>query len=183
MDLITGTWGNKHNVWDNAVAAPNYNYQNIFRLFKNQYPHKKTAIFSTWQDNRTKLIGEGKADAGTFHFDYKFDGYELDTISFPHDGDSKYIQQIDELVVSRSADGIRNYAPDLSWIYLQYTDDMGHRYGDSDRFYEAIKNTDEQIGRIWEAIQYREKNFKEDWLIVITTDHGRDQNVSALPGS
>ncbi len=32
--LITGTWVNKHNVWDNDIAAPVYSYWNIFRLFK-----------------------------------------------------------------------------------------------------------------------------------------------------
>jgi hypothetical protein len=30
------------------------------------------------------------------------------------------------------------------------------------------------MGRLWKAIQFRRKNFNEDWLIVITTDHGRD---------
>jgi hypothetical protein len=29
------------------------------------------------------------------------------------------------------------------------------------------------MGRLWDAIKYREKNFNEDWLLVITTDHGR----------
>src|SRR5688500_11531622 len=54
--LLTGTWVNKHNVWDNDIAAPNYNYYNIFRLMKAQYPNRKTAVFSTWLDNRTKLV-------------------------------------------------------------------------------------------------------------------------------
>ena len=35
---------------------------------------------------------------------------------------------------------------------------------------------DKQIQRIWEAIQYRERNFNEDWVIYITTDHGRGEN-------
>src|SRR5690606_1903918 len=56
--LLTGTWANKHNVWDNDIEAPNYHYWTIFRFFKPQYPEKKTAVFSTWLDNRTKLIGE-----------------------------------------------------------------------------------------------------------------------------
>lgn len=56
--LLTGTWVNKHNVFGNDIKAPNYNYPTIFRLFKNQFPNKKTAVFSTWEDNRTKLIGE-----------------------------------------------------------------------------------------------------------------------------
>ena len=57
--LITGTWVNKHNVWDNNIANPNYNYPTIFRLYKDAYPDGKTAIYSTWLDNRTKLLGEG----------------------------------------------------------------------------------------------------------------------------
>jgi arylsulfatase A-like enzyme len=50
---------------------------------------------------------------------------------------------------------------------------MGHRYGDSEKFYDAVKMMDDQIGRLWEAIHYRTKNFNEDWVIYITTDHGR----------
>lgn len=45
--LLTSTWVNKHNVPDNDIKAPNYNYLNVFRLFKEQYPNKKTAIFSS----------------------------------------------------------------------------------------------------------------------------------------
>src|SRR5262245_45227555 len=62
--LITGTWVNKHNVWGNDIAAPNYYYWNIFRLLKTQYPEKTTAVFSTWIDNRTKLVGSEAKAAG-----------------------------------------------------------------------------------------------------------------------
>jgi len=41
---------------------------------------------------------------------------------------------------------------------------------------------DNQIGKVWEAIDYRKKNFKEDWLIVITTDHGRDAKTGKNHG-
>ncbi|MEN9459414.1 MAG: hypothetical protein RL135_2033, partial [Bacteroidota bacterium] len=56
-NLITGTWANKHNVVDNNIKKPNYSYYTLFRFLKEQYPQKTIAIFSTWQDNRTKLIG------------------------------------------------------------------------------------------------------------------------------
>lgn len=174
MDLITGTWGYKHQVWDNDVQAPNYNYKNIFRLLKQQYPQKKIGIFSTWQDNRTKLVGEAIDTAGNVHFDYKYDGYELDTMAFPHDQNKRYIHLIDERVVAAATACIRKDAPDLSWVYLEYTDDMGHRYGDSEQLYQAVGDLDKQIGDIREAINYRQKHFPEDWLIIITTDHGRD---------
>lgn len=82
---------------------------------------------------------------------------------------------IDEQVAAAAADCIKDKAPDLSWIYLEYTDDMGHKYGDSPQYYDAIEKMDAQVGKIWTAIQYRKQHFKEDWLIFITTDHGRDE--------
>ena len=172
--VLTGTWVNKHNVWDNDIAAPNYNYPTIFRLLKAQSPEKKIGIFSSWQDNRTKLVGDGLTETGNVHFDYKFDGLELDTINYPHDEKRDFMHRIDEKVADEAAQTIRDNAPDLSWIYLEYTDDMGHNHGDSPEFYKAIDYADKQVGRIWNAIEYRQQNFNEDWLIIITTDHGRD---------
>jgi predicted AlkP superfamily pyrophosphatase or phosphodiesterase len=174
MNLLTGTWGNKHNVSDNEVENPNYNYKNIFRLVKEQQPDKKIGIFSTWTDNRVKLIGEGLSEAGNIIFDYKFDGYELNLTNYSNDTLDLYIRDIDQRVTNETSKCIKNDAPDLSWVYLQYTDDVGHFYGDSEQFNQAITSIDQQIGQIYEAIEYRMKYHKEDWLIVITTDHGRD---------
>nr|WP_295865155.1 alkaline phosphatase family protein [uncultured Chitinophaga sp.] len=171
--LLTGTWVNKHNVWDNDIAAQNYSYGSIFRFFKQAYPQKKTAVFSSWLDNRTKLVGDGLPQTGHLKIDYHVDGLEKDTTRFPHDNDSWYMHLIDEAVVDSAAAYVRNVAPDLTWVYLEYTDDMGHRYGDSEKFYAAINMMDAQVGRIWDAIEYRRKNFGEDWQLFITTDHGR----------
>ncbi len=171
--LLTGTWVNKHNVWDNDIAAPNYHYHNIFRLLKAQYPNKKTAVFSTWLDNRTKLVGSEAKAAGNLQPDYYFDGLELDTINYPHDARGDFYQVIDDAVTAKAAETIRRDAPDLSWVYLEYTDEMGHRHGNSPQHIEAVKKVDTQLQQLWDAINYRMKNFNEDWVIYITTDHGR----------
>jgi hypothetical protein len=175
--LLTGTWVNKHNVWDNDIAEPNYNYWNLFRIAKQNNPELKTAVFSTWEDNRTKLIGEGLEEAGSISVDYKFDGLEHDTVKYPHDTTRIFIQRIDEAVSDEAARVISTEAPDLSWVYLEFTDDMGHKFGDSQQFHDAIMAADKQIGKVWEAIKRRENEHNEDWLIVITTDHGRDSET------
>lgn len=173
--LLTGTWVNKHNVWGNDIKAPNYNYPTIFKLFKQQYPTKKIAVFSSWLDNRTKLVGEGLAATGNLQVDFKADGYELDTLHFPHDKAGNYMHLIDEKVTAEASATIKKNAPDLSWVYLEYTDDIGHKYGDSPEQQDALTKLDKQLGTIYDAIQYREKQYKEKWLLVITTDHGRDE--------
>ena len=173
--LLTGTWVNKHNVPDNDIKNPNYNYPTIFRLLKDQYPQKKTAIFSSWTDNRTKLLGHNLASTGNLKVDYFFDGYELDTVKFKHEKSRNFMHLIDEQVTADAVTTIKKEAPDLSWVYLEYTDDMGHAFGDSQQFTDAIKKLDTQIGKIYDAVAYREQNFNEEWLFVVTTDHGRSE--------
>jgi predicted AlkP superfamily pyrophosphatase or phosphodiesterase len=174
--LLTGVWVNKHNVWGNDIKDPNYNYWNIFRLFKAQFPKKKTAIYSTWLDNRTKLIGSEAKAAGNEQPDIYFDGMELDTLNYPHDNNGDFYNVIDDSVVNRASASIKKDAPDLSWVYLEYTDEMGHRHGNSEQLIKAVKILDTQLKKLWDAIEYRQKNFKEEWNIYITTDHGRETN-------
>ncbi len=176
--LLTATWANKHNVWDNDVNNPNYHYWNIFRIAESQKKDVKTAIFSSWVDNRTKLVGEGKASAGNIKIDYALDGLELDTKTYPAEDHALHIHKIDERISEEAAKCIRTDAPDVMWVYLWFMDCAGHEFGNSPFFDQYTELTDHQVERIWEAVKYREKEFDEEWMIVVTTDHGR----SAIDG-
>lgn len=175
-NLLTATWLNKHNVGGNSNLKPNYNYWTIFRIAKEQKREYKTAIYSSWTDNRTVLLGEGKKETGHLKIDYVCDGFDLDTLRFPQKDKELHIFDIDEHVSKQAAQGIRNDAPDLSWVYLWYTDDAGHIEGNGSFFDEYTQKADLQIERIWQAVQYREKYFDEEWMAVVTTDHGRTES-------
>lgn len=172
-DLLTSTWLNKHNVPGNDNLSPNYNYPTLFRLAKDQKMEVKTAIFSSWTDNRTVLIGEGKPETGKVCIDYVYDGYDLDRESFPDREYDLRIFDIDEHVSECAAQCIREQAPDLSWVYLWYTDDAGHLFGNGERFDEYVRLADRQVARVWEAVKNRREKFGEDWMVIVTTDHGR----------
>lgn len=175
--LLTGTWANKHNVWGNAIKAPNYHYPTIFRLYKDQYPNGSIAVYSTWLDNRTKLVGDGLPATGNIHVDHHFDGMELDTLQYPHDPQRNFMKQLDGLVADHASGSLLSDAPDLSWIYLEFSDDMGHMYGDSEQLDNAIHYEDSLIGKVYRAIVQRsEAHPEEDWLLFVTTDHGRKPN-------
>ncbi|MBT8077752.1 MAG: alkaline phosphatase family protein [Gammaproteobacteria bacterium] len=174
QSLLTGTWANKHNVRTNEVENPNYRYWDIFRIAKHHDAALKTAVFSTWEDNRTRLIGDGLEQAGGSKLDHFADGFEKDTERFPHDELHTYIRDIDEHVASAAARYIAQSGPDLSWVYLQYTDDAGHGVGDSPLQLAAVTEADAMVAGIWDALQRRSASHSEDWLIVVTTDHGRD---------
>jgi len=174
MSLVTGTWANKHNVYENYNLFPNYDYWNIFRVAKAVSPAIKIGIFSTWTDNRTVLLGEGQPGAGDWRFDYIADGFEKDEERFPPQPSDKHIAVIDRVVSEEAASAIVEQGPDLSWVYLQHTDDVGHEQGDGEAFDAAVVEMDANVGRIWRAVQARQATHSEDWLVIVTTDHGRD---------
>ena len=172
--ILTGTWAHKHQVWGNGIESPNYQYWTIFRYLLEARPDAKLAIFSTWQDNRTKLLGENLPQTNFLRLNQSLDGLELDTLRYPHDPEHHYISQIDQKVAEEAATYLATQGPDLSWVYLQYTDDMGHRYGRSPQLDAAIQKADAQVGLIWQAIKRRQQKG-EDWQLWVTTDHGRKE--------
>ena len=174
QSLLTGTWANKHQVFDNNVASPNYAYWDIFRMAKTHSPGLSTALFSTWEDNRTKLIGDGLVAAGGYKLDHYLDGLEHDFERFPEDRAATNIKAIDGYLADQAAEYLLGEGPDLSWVYFQYTDEVGHQTGDSPALDEAVTFTDSLVGNLWASIEARRKTLGEDWLVVVTTDHGRD---------
>ena len=174
--MLTGVWANKHNVFGNSNLSPNYNYWSLFRIAKEQKRPLTTGIFSSWTDNRTVLIGEGKNETANLKIDYVRDGYDHDSVNYPKKEKDLHIFDYDERTSTEAAKCIRENAPDLSWVYLWYTDDASHMYGNGSYFDEYILKAGEQIDRVWQAVKYRQKAFGEDWMIIVTTDHGRTVN-------
>lgn len=171
--LLTGTWANKHNVYGNSIKKPNYSYPSIFRLYKDYNPKGTIGVFSSWLDNRTKLVGDGLDATNRIKVDYSYDGLEYDSINYPHDKYRNFMKLIDVHVAKEASETILEKAPDISWVYLEYSDDIGHGYGDGPYFNAAVTFEDGLIGQIYDAVAQRQKNTNEDWLFVVTTDHGR----------
>ena len=183
MSLITGTWANKHNVYKNYGVSPDYRYWNLFRLVRSEKPELQLAIFSTWTDNRKILLGEGLAEGGNWRFDMAVDGLEKDEVRFPPRPLGAHIADIDNAVSREAARLIASEGPDLSWVYLQYTDDVAHKYGESVEFERAVVQMDKFVNAIWLEVLARQEAHDEDWLVIVTTDHGRDAVTGRTHGA
>jgi len=183
MSLITGTWANKHNVYKNYGISPDYSYWNLFRLARSERPELRLGIFSTWTDNRTILLGEGLAEGGNWRFDVVVDGLEKREARLPPESMDVRIADIDDVVSREAARLIESEGPDLSWVYLQHTDDVAHKHGDSVEFEQAVIQMDERLHAIWSGVRARQRVHGEDWLVIVTTDHGRDAVTGRTHGA
>lgn len=176
-NINTGTWMNKHNVRGNSDIHPNYNYPTIFRIAKDQPGRDvKTAIYSSWSDNRTILLGEGKPETRGLKIDYVVDGFDLDHEKYPNKPGELQVFDYDAEVAKGAAQCIRANAPDLNWLYLWYSDDAYHLNGNGHIADWGVMAEDSLLRPVWEAVKERQKNHDEDWLVIVTTDHGRMYN-------
>lgn len=71
--------------------------------------------------------------------------------------------------------------PDLVVWYTHVVDLTGHESGfsiENARYIRMIEETDARVGRLLEAVADRERILGEDWLVLVTTDHGGSARVN-----
>jgi len=70
------------------------------------------------------------------------------------------------IVTDAAIDYLNNNHTDFAFLYLGYTDMNGHRFGwMSKEYMDAMENS-------WECIEKLIANLPEDYVFIITTDHG-----------
>lgn len=84
-------------------------------------------------------------------------------------------EQMDTEMADEAAALLGAEDPAAMFVYFHKTDMVGHILGFSPevpRYIEAIENVDREIGRLLEALRARPSYRQEDWLMLVTSDHG-----------
>jgi hypothetical protein len=148
--ILCGVWSDKHMVTNNDFSSNNYDdFPPIFTRVEAYNPELNTASICHWAPINDEIV-DGSAD------------YILNVTS-------------DAELSSEAVDYITNNDPDCMFIHFDDIDHAGHSYGFSPEvaeYIESIEITDELIGPVIEAITMRPTYAQEDWLILLTPDHG-----------
>ncbi|MGW2462118.1 alkaline phosphatase family protein [Streptomyces sp. NPDC001761] len=81
--------------------------------------------------------------------------------------------EYDTGTTARAVDQLRGGAPDAMFVQLDNVDHTGHGYGAaSQQYLDALHTADAQVGQMVSALKARPTYADEDWLIMITADHG-----------
>lgn len=151
-------------LWGNILQRE----KTIFRIIKENAPNLKTANITQWMSPYffDKVYGIETAK----YFDYNLD-YSHESGTNNYDTVKKLQAQIEKLKVATAAKVSENY--NFIFAYNTYYDELKHKQPDKDNLFfaliEAYKN----------FVTYFYNNLNsEEWLIIVTTDHGRENTSS-----
>ena len=157
--MITGVWYDKHGVSDNSFVGSNFNqFQPFNMLLDENEDDFHSASFIMWTPIHSEIFS-GSMDYNENHPSY------------------------DSSVAQAAANYITTEELDILFLDFDHIDHAGHLYGFSPDILEyinTIEDIDGYIGLVLSAMEERTNYNNEEWLIIITSDHGG--NISGHGG-
>jgi hypothetical protein len=105
--------------------------------------------------------------------------WNIASTSFPSGADTaenyEYSSNGDQLMTNRVVQLMQDNATDAVMMFYSDTDVAGHAYGfdpAAPGYLAAIHVADAQIGQVMSAMAARPNFANEDWLVIVTSDHG-----------
>ena len=156
--FLTGVWADKHGVNDNRFEGKNYEqFPHFFAYVKRQYPRARTASFVDWEPIDTHIVS---------HTDVRK--------VYPAKGADGYTE-MDRQIADDATEFLASDDPHAVVVYFGAVDETGHRDGfhpTVDSYIAAIETVDTHVGRLIRALRSRPEYEQENWLVVVSTDHG-----------
>ncbi|EKT4528755.1 alkaline phosphatase family protein [Pseudomonas putida] len=153
ITLLTGVWSNKHGVEsDDDSQRVNPAFPSLFKRLRLAHPNAYLSSIVNWSPINTAFLLE---DA--------------------HDANVRESGLSDEQVIARTLQILGDTPADFTFIQLDEPDQIGHHTGYGERYAQALRKADSEIGRLLDKVDQRRRMFpQEDWLVLVSTNHGRD---------
>jgi len=158
--ILCGVWADKHKVLENKFHDHQLvQFPHFFRRLKDQRPELTTAQAVSWPPLDEIILTAAGANAA-------------DRSALMREGTHA---ERDAKATDAAVRWIGEGAPDVLFLYFNNVDESGHALGFSVKnpvYMQAITEVDGHVGRTLSAIRSRREYAEEDWLVVVTTDHG-----------
>lgn len=163
--MLNGVWPEKHGVTGNTFEGRRYDeYPDFLTLLERWRPDLTTFAAIDWLPLAV-LDGGGPLLSAAIDTVFTVDGYEPGWA------------EADGVVAERAARHLVLGDPDAAFVYLGNPDETSHRHASIGAEYrDAIALSDRHVGRLLEALHARPTYAEENWLVLISTDHGRRED-------
>jgi Type I phosphodiesterase / nucleotide pyrophosphatase len=155
--VARGVWPDKHGVLDNTFAGARFDeFPDFLTVLKRARPELSTLAVVNWPP----LV-----ESGVF-------GPEIDTL-LVGDGEEHSYAVEDARMTAAAVALLRDGEPDAAFVYLGLVDMAGHLWGAvAPEYAEWLQAVDGWLGELLDAVTARRTYPDEDWLVLVTTDHG-----------
>ena len=148
--MLTGIIPDKHNFTNDSIATYKNNihdtYPSIFKQIRNSYKDDVLASYTNWNPINIGIVEDN-----------------INVVKYTNSDDNELTKAIISF--------LEIYKTRFMFIQLDNVDHIGHTYGyESTNYYEALKQADNNIYDIYNAIKLFNDN--EDTLFIVTADHG-----------
>src|SRR5690625_554 len=160
--ILTGVWPDEHGVMGNE--------EELNRLHR--YPEMLTTAYC----ERPTLNTYGAASAlifGTTFGPGPLFGPGVRTVDWvDRRGYPGKFTETDPVIQEAAERQLSTGDPDLAFVYLGETDQIAHASGVGEEYERAITRQDMRLSRLVDSLRSRPGFADEEWLVMVTTDHG-----------
>jgi len=158
--MVIGAWPDKHLVTNNDFTGNDYaTYPDFLTRLEWVAPEISTFAVLDWPPLGTTESG-GPLFSDTIDAKLNFNGEE-----------GGY-EAADAASVAAAVRYLSHQDPDAAFVYIGNPDVAAHDTGVSPEYRRSIEIADTHVGELLAAIRSRSTYDQEDWLILISTDHG-----------
>ncbi|MEE1755240.1 alkaline phosphatase family protein [Streptomyces sp. SP18CS02] len=146
--IATGVWPDKHKVVDNAFTGADFaRYPDYATRMEAAAPALNTLVVGTWSPVATTVFGPAT--------------------------DTRLTGADDADTTAKAVSRLASTDADATFVHLDEVDGAGHSYGAASPTYlNALTTADARVGKLLQAVTSRPAYGDEDWLIMLTADHG-----------
>jgi predicted AlkP superfamily pyrophosphatase or phosphodiesterase len=156
--ILSGVWSDKHGVLNNNCGTYKFReYPTFLERVKQARPDAMTVALVTWRPLHEQLLRSADICRN------------LKPV-----GSNNYAAA-DAQCMKAAVNVLSTRDPAAMLVYFGNIDNTGHAQGFHPSvapYQKAIETVDGQIGKILTALKERSTYAREDWLILVTTDHG-----------
>lgn len=159
--ILTGVWADKHGITANGITK-SLEYKTLLTTLVEDKTIDSSTFITRWKghfDKKNATYNDEKAYCEENKLNVAFNRLENDAAS--HEFTLNEVKKAD--------------CADFVFVIYEPTDSTGHDLGftiNNPKYKESFKTADQYGFETIEAIKARETYDTEDWLIIITSDHG-----------
>ncbi len=160
--MLIGVWPEKHGVTNNDFENKNYDeYPDFLTRIESLRPELNTFAVADWlpivtDDHNGPIIGDAP------DVKHILNGYDLGWA------------EADDRSVELAVEHLGSADPDAMFVYLGNPDETSHHFNSiGEEYRAAIGLSDDHVGLLLDAVRARATYAQEDWLVHMSTDHGR----------